>query len=195
MTSYVAQLRQGTVDRLASVPVFRQVFDSRLPQLRRDMLPALRVYTTAAAAQGRSLNIPDFLTTTTLIVQLVAEDITDARSAEIVDTLCEAVKTRLLCDPSWLVLFERVSAIDTEIERNVEGESRTTIATITFSLQVSEYYEPVIPDRLEKIRIDIDVIRPAADPNIRYPGPDGRIEVSADFLRHPESPPMPAQKD
>jgi hypothetical protein len=134
MTSNVAQLRQGTVDRLASVPVFRQVFDARQPQLRRDMLPALRVYTTAASAQARSINIPDFLTTTTLVVQLVAEDITDARGAETVDTLCEAVKARLLCDPSWLVLFERVSAIDTEIERSVEGESRTTVATMTFAL-------------------------------------------------------------
>jgi hypothetical protein len=53
----------------------------------------------------------------------------------------------------------------------------------------------VIPDWLEKIRIDVNVIRPAADPNIRYPGPDGRLEVAADFLRHPESPPMPAQKN
>jgi hypothetical protein len=122
------------------------------------------------------------LATTTLVVQVVAEDITDARSAERVDALCEAAKSRLLCDPKWLVLFERVLSIDTEIERNVEGESRTTIATLTFALQVSEYYEPVIPDMLEHLHVDVDVIRPATDPNIRYPGPDGRIEVSADFL-------------
>jgi len=122
------------------------------------------------------------LATTTLVVQVVAEDITDARSAERVDALCEAAKSRLLCDPKWLVLFERVLSIDTEIECNVEGESRTTIATLTFALQVSEYYEPVIPDMLEHLHVDVDVIRPATDPNIRYPGPDGRIEVSADFL-------------
>jgi hypothetical protein len=182
--TYIAQLRQQTVERLAELP-FRHVFDSRQPQIRREMLPAVRVYT-SSSAQGRSISIPDFLSTTTLVVQVVADDITDARSAETTDTLCEAVKTRLLCDPKWLVLFERVLSIDTEIERDIEGESRTTIATLTFALQVSEYYEPVIPDMLDHLHVDVDVIRPAADPNIRFPGPDGRIEVSADFLSPPK---------
>jgi hypothetical protein len=179
--TYVAQLRQQTVARLAEIAAIRQVFDSRQPQIRREMLPAVRVYT-SASARGRSISIPEFLATTQLVVQVIADDITDARSAESVDNLCEAIKTRLLCDPKWLVLFERVLSIDTEVERNVEGESRATIATLTFALQVSEYYEPVIPDMLEHLHVDVDVIRPAADPNLRYPGPDGRIEVSADFL-------------
>jgi hypothetical protein len=181
--TYVAHLRQQTVERLAELP-FRHVFDSRQPQIRREMLPAARVYT-SSSAQGRSISIPDFLSTTTLTIQIVAEDITDARSAEHVDALCEVAKSRLLCDPKWLVLFERVLSIDTEVERNVEGESRATIATLTFALQVSEYYEPVIPDMLEHLHVDVDVIRPAADPNLRYPGPDGRIEVSADFFAPP----------
>jgi hypothetical protein len=184
--TYVAQFRQQTVERLAEIPAIARVFDSRQPQIRRDMLPAVRVYT-SDSAQGRSISIPDFLTTTTLVVQIVADDITDARSAATVDTLCEAVKTRLLCDPKWLVLFERVTSIDTEIERNVEGESRTTVATLTFALQVSEYYEPVIPDMLEHLHVDVDVIRPAFDPNLAPRGPDGRIEVSADFLKPPEA--------
>ena len=33
------------------------------------------------------------------------------------------------------MLFERVLSIDTEIERNIEGEQRTTVATLTFALQ------------------------------------------------------------
>jgi hypothetical protein len=180
----IAQLRQQTVERLSDVAAFRQVFDSRQPQLRRDMLPAVRVYT-STTAQGLSISIPEFRATAQLIVQIVADDITDARSAARVDELCEAVKTRLLCDPKWLVLFERVLSIDTEIERNVEGESRTTVATLTFALQYTEIYEPVIPDMLEHLHVDVDVISPAADPNIRYPGPDGRIEVAAEFLAPP----------
>jgi len=167
----IAQLRQKTVERLADVPAFRHVSDSRQPQLRREMLPALRVYT-STTAQGRSINIPDFLATGHLVIQAVAEDVTDARSAAAVDALCTAVKEWLLCDPTWLALGER----------NVEGEQRPTVATMTFAFQYSEWYEPVIPDRLEQIHIDVDVISPAADPNRRYPGPDGRIEVVADFV-------------
>ena len=131
MTSYVAGLRQRTVARLARLAAFRHVFNSRQPMLRRDMLPALRVYS-SATAQGRSINIPDFLSTLNLVIQIVAEDITDACSAAVVDELCEAVKEELLSDPSWLVLSERVLSIDTEIERNVEGEQRTTVATLTW---------------------------------------------------------------
>jgi hypothetical protein len=50
----IAQLRQQTVERLADLPVFRQVFDSRQPQLRRYMLPAIRVYTSTTAQGCRS---------------------------------------------------------------------------------------------------------------------------------------------
>lgn len=186
-TTGLAQLRRGTVDRLQALTAFRHVFDARQPQLRRDMLPAARVYA-SASAQGRSISIPDFLTTITLTVEIVAEDITDAGSALRVDELCDAVKSRLLCDPSWLVMFERIAAIDTAIERNVEGESRLTSATLGFQLALSEYYEPAIPDRLETLHMDVDVIRPAADPNLRYPGPDGRIEVDARFIANAPAP-------
>lgn len=39
-------------------------------------------------------------------------------------------------------------------------------------------FKPLLND-LEQINIRADVIDPAADPNLVYPGPDGRIEVEA----------------
>jgi hypothetical protein len=186
--SYVAQLRQETVARLSDVPAFKKVFDSRQAQIRRTDLPALRVYTSQNAT-GRSINIPDFLTTTSLVVQIVADDITDARSAERVDDLCDAVKDRLLGDAEWLQLYEQITGISTEVDRNIEGEQRTTVATLTFDLTVSEWWEPRVPDTLEHIHVDVDVITPAADPNLKYPGPDGRIEAVFDV----HTPPQPAK--
>lgn len=182
--SYVAQLRQDTCERLGRLAQFRHVFDSRQAQISRAMLPAVRVYS-SQSSEGRSINIPDFLTTTTLVIQIVAEDITDAKSAERIDHLCDDVKDWLLGDPEWLVGYERIMAMTTEVDRDIEGESRTTVATLSFTLTISEYYEPRIPDTLEQIHMEVDVIRPAADPNIKYPGPDGRIEVTANFLKPP----------
>jgi hypothetical protein len=212
--SATATIRQETVNRLSELPAFRRVYDARMPQLRRDMLPAVRVYTSATAA-GLSISIPEFRTTTTLIVQIIAEDITDAATALKIDELCEAAKVRLLCDGKWLQLFERVLSIDTEVDRNIEGEWRNSVATMTFSLQCTEAYEPEIPDWLDKISLrratngrgfGVDVIDPAADPNTGppgtppnvepqppgypggHPGPDGRIEVEAEFVMPPREP-------
>lgn len=180
--SYVAALRQDTVERLQHLTQFRRVFDSRQAQISRAMLPSIRVYS-SQTSEGRSINIPDFLTTTSLVVQVIADDVTDTASAERVDELCDDVKDWLLGDPEWLVNYERMAGFTTEIDRDIEGESRTTVATLTFAMTISEWYEPRIPDTLDKIDMKIDVITPAADPNIKYPGPDGRIEVHTEFNR------------
>lgn len=176
----IAQLRQETVRRLAEVPGIRRVLDSRQVQLRRSMLPAIRVYTSASAT-NLSMNIQQYQTIISLVVQVIAEDVTDADNAALVDELCFAVKDRLLRDVKWLMLFERVLSFDTAVEFNSEGDSRTVIGTITFEIQESEVYEPIVEDDFLGGRIDVDVIRPAADPNVKYPGPDGRIEVGASF--------------
>jgi hypothetical protein len=200
---YLTMLRQETVKRLAELTtVFPRVYDSRLPQLKRELLPAIRVYTNSAAHLGRSISIPDFRTTAHLIVQIICEDITDAAIAERIDVYCEVVKNKLLCDGKWLQLFERCETLDLEIDRNVEGEWRLTTATLDFGVTYSCSYEPVVPDWLLTVGLKVDVIDPAADPNTGppgtppnvdggypggYPGPDGRIEVEANFI-HPGLP-------
>src|SRR5580704_363675 len=186
----LTKLRHETIERLTALPFFKHVYDSRLPQLRRDLLPALRVYT-SASSQSLSISIPEFRTTASLLIQIVCEDTTDAKIAERVDRYCELVKARLLRDGKWLQLFERVLSIDTEIERSVEGEWRLTTATLTFSLQYTEAWEPFVPDWLESMKIEVDVIAPAADPNVRFPGPDGRIEVDARVTNKTKPPPSP----
>jgi hypothetical protein len=201
---YLTTLRQETVRRLAELAAFPRVYDSRLPQLKRELLPAIRVYTNNANHVGRSISIPDFLTTAVLTVQIVCEDITDATIAERMDIYVELVKNRLLCDGEWLQLFEKVTGLAVDLDRNVEGEWRLTTATMEFALEYSCSYEPVVPDWLVTVGMKVDVIDPAADPNTGppgtppnvdggypggYPGPDGRIEVEATFVN-----PIPVPK-
>jgi hypothetical protein len=209
MPSAVATIRQETVERLAGLAAFQHVYDSRQPQLKRDMLPAVRVYTTGNS-QNQSLNIIELRTTINLVVQIVAEDITDASNAERVDDLCEITKHALFRDPLWLRMFERVLSLDIEVDRNVEGEWRSTTATLSFALQCTEAFGPddeaswpKLP-WLKQADVRVDVIDPAADPNTGppgtppnvpggypggHPGPDGRIEVHASFLNPPEEDP------
>jgi hypothetical protein len=197
---YLTMLRKETKARLDGL--WPRVYDSRLPQLKRGLLPAIRIYTNATNLVGRSISIPDFQTVAHLIVQIVCEDITDAATAERTDLYVEMVKTQLLTDGEWLQLFERVVSIEVEIDRNVEGEWRLTTATMDFGLQYSESFEPDIHDWLQTVHMTVDVIDPAADPNTGpagtppnveggyrggYPGPDGRIEVAARIV-NPRSP-------
>ena len=186
----LTQLRQETASRLRTLPgVFKGVYDSRLPQLKRELLPAVRVYTSSAqpravdqhprfphdGAPGR----PDHLR---------GQHRRRARRAH--RRYCEIVKDRLLSDGDWLQLFERVLAIDTEFDRSVEGEWRLTTATIDLRHPIHRAPgSPYVPDWLETVHLQVDVIDPAADPNTGepgtppnveggypggYPGPDGR---------------------
>jgi hypothetical protein len=189
---FLSRLRQETVARLATLsPIFREVYDSRLPQIKRELLPCVRV-TTHASSVGLSISIPDFRSTASLVIQIICEDITDAALAERIDRYCDIVKGRLFGDPVWLQIFERIIGFETEIERSVEGEWRLTTATLTLALQYSEVWEPYVPDWLETIKLNVDMIDPAADPNTGppgtppnveggyvggYPGPDGRVEA------------------
>lgn len=189
--SSLAVLRQETVARLAQVRAFKHVYDARQPQLRRDFLPAVRVYT-SSSSQNLSISQVEFRTSTSLVVQIVCEDITDRRTAERADELAELAKWRLMGDGSWLLLFERVLSLTTDVDRNVEGEWRSTVVTLTFDLQCTESYTifpsltdmglpPGVPGlpgvttweelpSLDEIRILSDVIDPAADPNTGPPG-------------------------
>jgi hypothetical protein len=194
---WLAMIRQETVSRLQSLPnIFANVYDSRLPQITRELLPAVRVYS-GATSQGLSISIPEFRTTAQLLIQIIAEDTNDPALAERMDRYADIVKARLLSDSTWLTLFERVLSMDTEYDRHVEGEWRTTTATIQFNIQYTEAWEPFVADWLQSVSLKVDVIDPAADPNTGppgtppnvpdgypggYPGPDGRIEVAADFI-------------
>jgi len=79
-------------------------------------------------------------------------------------------------------------------------------ATINALLTYGRAFDPILStDEVCRVHIDVDVIDPAADPNIKYPGPDGRIEVELMIPRtkitggpvdetlceHPEQYPMP----
>jgi len=207
---FLTLLRRETVSRLELLPgVFRGVYDSRLPQLRRNLLPAVRLYT-QASAQGLSISIPEFRSTAELIIQVMAEDTGDVELAERMDRYCEIVKARLMSDGDWLQLFERIVSITTEYESTVEGEWRVSTANLTFALQYTEVFEPLIVDWLQTVGMKVDVIDPAADPNTGqppniqggyhggYPGPDGRIEAEATFTNPtpPEgwTPPPPRRR-
>jgi hypothetical protein len=203
---FLTELRQQTISRLKTLPgIFRDVYDSRLPQLKRGMLPAVRVYT-AASSQGLSISIPEFRSTAQLIIQIIAEDGADPALAERMDRYADIVKARLLSDGVWLQLFERVLSIESEYDRTVEGEWRMTTVSLTFGIQYTEVWEPLVPDWLETVAIKVDVIDPAADPNTGnpgypggYPGPDGRIEIAATVInpQPPEgwTPPPVAPRD
>lgn len=116
------------------------------------------------------------------------------------DELCAQITLALLTNPAWYnpnrkppPLFDGLQSRTTHgVPGPVDKTDRRTMAArITHVLLYGCVAEPLLVDPWEPpgteppgvtplLRLsffDVDVIDPAADPNIRYPGPDGRIEV------------------
>lgn len=199
MGQYHSALRQETADILAELPFFNgNVFNSRIPALRRDLLPCVRIYTSADQRDPIStLNgTTGYTGHCTLVVQVTAEAAADPAASDLVDLYVEACEVALMQRQSWQCFFELIERIETLYELDVQGETRVVTASLTF---VGRYTDngvtgiPVepLPDLL-RVGLLVDVIDPAADPNTTghptlppdgypggYPGPDGRIEVGA----------------
>jgi len=176
--------RQVTADLLAELPFFQgHIFNSRMPTLRRDLLPCARIYTGAdqRASISQMNSTSGYLGVATLTVQVTVEAAADPAASDLLDLYCEAVEIKLLQSQAWLCNISLVTAIDTIFETDVQGEMRTTTANINFLLKYAPAAAngedpvtgvPVITDTngeplgdLESVLLMIDVIDPAADPN------------------------------
>ena len=205
-------LRQITADLLVELPFFKgNVFNSRMPVIRRDLLPCVRIYTAGdqRASISQMNSTSGYIGQSLLTVQVTVEAAADPAASDLLDLYCEAVEIKLLQSQDWLCNISLINSIDTLFETDVQGEMRTTTASITFALKYQDLAGvtgvPVspLPD-LESVLMMIDVIDPAADPNTTghpttppdgypggYPGPDGRIEVKALIPIPVEPPPAP----
>jgi hypothetical protein len=203
--------RQVTADLLVELPFFKgNVFNSRMPVIRRDLLPCVRIYTAAdqRASVSQMNSTSGYIGQSLLTVQVTVEAAADPAASDLLDLYCEAVEIKLLQSQAWLCNISLITSIDTLYETDVQGEMRTTTASITFALKYLDPAGitgvPVTPlDELANVLLLIDAIDPAADPNTTghpttppdgypggYPGPDGRIEVKA-LIPIPLEPPEP----
>lgn len=197
--------RQITVDLLAELAFFNgNVFNSRMPVIRRDLLPCVRVYTASdqRATISQMNSTSGYLGLGLLTVQITVEAAADPAASDLLDLYCEAVEIKLMQSQAWLCNVSLIPSIDTLFESDVQGEMRTTTASITFTMKYMPADITGIPvttdtnglplGELESVLLMIDAIDPAADPNTTghpteppdgypggYPGPDGRIEVTA----------------
>jgi hypothetical protein len=178
-------IRQVTTNLLAELDFFQgHVFNSRLPVIRRDLLPCVRIYTSndqrASISQMNSTS--GYLGMSLLTVQITVEAAADPAASDLLDLYCEAVEIKLLQSQEWLCFISLIPSVDTLFETDVQGEMRTITASITFALKYLPVTGssldsgitgvPVITDtegqplgELESILLMIDAIDPAADPN------------------------------
>ena len=63
----------------------------------------------------------------------------------------------------------------------ITEQARDAIRRTLDASDAERVYEGKVPDTADfaEIHLKVDAIDPAADPNRRYPGPDGRIEIDA----------------
>jgi hypothetical protein len=198
-----------------------------LPWRRERPLPAIGVYTLNEGSAALGTSGPyQFRQTLDVMIEVLTECVMPASAtaeerlffdvAAPVDALCEEIEAVLLDTPDWYlaapdpvtghrdILFETATRWPTRIElgRVEDTDRRTAAATITAPVVFTCIHEPAIPDRYERMHVDVDMIDPGADPNTTghpttppngypggYPGPDGRIELTLDLPR-PTDPPF-----
>jgi hypothetical protein len=184
-----------------------------LPWRRELPLPAIGVYTLDETGEGVDGGIVGAfqirfalkLVLEVVIATPVAPDLEPAArlmvdSQAALDDLCDEITNTLLRNPAWYTMrdvdghlcarFQGVERWDTQstLGRVDDTDQRTMAAQITATLTYGENYDPLITDDFCRAHLDVDVIDPAADPNIKYPGPDGRIEVELMIPR--DTPPL-----
>lgn len=207
MSLHRINLRRDTARALTDLPFLGpgRVFNSRTIPLRRDLLPAARVWIDSDELENQSTlhNAGLFTGDLRLVVQIVCEDAADPALADRLDLYCDAAIARLLTDPEWMCHTDLVRSVSTAISTDATGEMRVAVGTVVLALRYGTHIPLAIPDALERVLLEIDAIDPAADPNTTSPpadvpggypggapGPEGRIEVSVpiDLPQLPEPP-------
>jgi hypothetical protein len=201
-------------DRVYPTPV--------VPWRRERPLPAIGVYTFAerGVPLGGLGNMGPIQLrqscelTIEALVEVVTDPALDAEARLRLDTavpldqLCAQISVLLsqafVMDPAWLAAIEGLERWERryDVPRVDEADRRTIAATLTATLNYTCIAEPVITDKFLTAWFDVDVIDPAADPNVTghpteppagypggYPGPDGRIEVEF-HVPPPGAPPL-----
>jgi hypothetical protein len=176
-------IREVTATQLRALGRWHRVYNARQPVITRDDLPCCKVWTPDDG--GENIGIrggpPHTRPVCSLVVQIIIAGVEDEANARLIDDLCEAAINHLVEDPFWLRRFNMINDISTTIESNTEGEQRTVVATITFSIEYEVIYEPRIPDYLDTSHYTLPV------PGQPTP-PAGEPEHAVEFeLQHPRT--------
>lgn len=95
-----------------------------------------------------------------------------------VKSMVDEVKTALFTDQYWFSKYRAVPSVSVHYDYVDGGETNYAVGRIVLELETTIEYEPVIPDHLETVYLEIDDMSPF-DPNIDVQGPDGVIEITA----------------
>lgn len=196
MSSQRRIIRNDIVTRLLNkTTAGDRVYPSRSEPLPEEKLPAILVHIPRERGQNIAENqgIPNFRTTSSVLIQAVVKDTGGEQVQETLDLLAEDIERILFTDPDFVKRFSKIGNLDTQVGTYTQGALELASVGIQVDVEFDDDYPPVISDDFATLRLKTDVIDPAADPNVHppdgqfpegyggYPGPDKRIEVEAEF--------------
>lgn len=178
----------------------RHVYRSRVSPLGDDVAASLVVFTASENCRQITNSPTDYNVTQTLVIEarvLAAEGDYQGRfdgDDELenwdaaLDRLCAQVETAVFLDP-FLATHTTIASVNTRTGFAGGGEFVPGVAVISVDLEYVWQAPGIDGDDLTDVRLLVDVVDPAADPNrlarftpARRQGPDGRVEVEADAL-------------
>lgn len=175
-------IREDLVTRLLNnTSVSDKVFNWRVTPFKDPELPAIVIKAPDERSAKKSAGTtPRFQSELTLQIEIHAFGTTEKVVADQLDAINEEIETVVFKSPTWSKEFESWASYDTKVELNHESNKIRGLAIMLLDVKYQRSFPPTVPDELTNIHVDVDALDPS-DPNLQTPGPDGRLEASADW--------------
>ena len=174
------ELRKMIVNKLLNKTAAGPRVYSGLPfNTANDDCPCILVYASQENGTAPGKHTTLFNTTLTINIEVRVAD--DYRAAEdSIDSICEQIEMLLLADPELNMAVEAITSLNTQKGWEDGGDHSLSIAIIAMQFEYKRDISVITDGEFLTAHIDVDAIDPA-DPNIKQPGPDGRIEATAEI--------------
>ena len=157
-------IRDGTYDRVKTVPGLTNVLKARTAPGQDDMLPYAVVWFAGERTQPNgdaNTGAPEFIHTLTLIVDVMVRAGDETTLDTAVVGFVETIRATLMTDSTWIGLFEGIERCDTRYAYPKEAADIVVQAMIEFEVTFRSVWQPYVPNDLDTVAVTVERPRPA----------------------------------
>ena len=156
-------IRDGTFDRVSTVPGLNKTFKARTMPGQDDLTPYACVWYSGERTEPNgdaNVGAPSFKHALSLVIDVITRAGSEGDlDAQIVD-LVETIRATLMTDPSWIALFEGIEKIDTRYAYPKEAENFFVQAIVEIEVTFRSEWPPYLPNDLKTVVVTVEPTRP-----------------------------------
>lgn len=164
MTTEATQIRDAIFTRLSRLAGYKKFRKTPVPQLQRNQLPALSVYTPTEdwsppeeiAFQGE----PRFINHATISISVMRGFDDPVVLEGLIDADMDAIENTLLTDATFIggedQLIEGIVRIQRRRAYPLDGEAYFAELRLDITFQFQTFWPPVVPDAFTSVKVSIE---------------------------------------